>query len=157
MPNVEWLDGSGLTIDGGVLADEYLAAVGVSGVHVVGDAARWHHRGYAEAIRTEHWAVATDHAGAVGNTLTGTPTAVDDIPYVWTDQHGRRVQIAGRIEPGDEVVFAVDEAGPPAKFLALIGSNGVQHAVVSLGAAPLFVKQRLAMRSGEAPWPPVVG
>jgi 3-phenylpropionate/trans-cinnamate dioxygenase ferredoxin reductase subunit len=157
VPNVEWLEGSGLTIDGGVLADEYLAAVGASGVHVVGDVARWHHRGDAEAIRDEHWTAAIDHAEAVGKTLTGTPTPVDAIPYVWTDQYGRRLQIAGRIEPGDEVVFGVDEAGPPTKFLALVGSDGVQHAAISLGAAPLFVKHRLAMSSGEAPWPPVLG
>jgi NADPH-dependent 2,4-dienoyl-CoA reductase/sulfur reductase-like enzyme len=156
VPNVEWLAGSGLTIEGGVLADEYLAAVGVSAVHVVGDVARWQHRGYAETIRAEHWTAAIDHAEAVGKTLTGTPTLVDAIPYVWTDQYGRRLQIAGRIDPGDDVVFAVDETEPARRFLALFGSNGVQHAAISLRTAPLLARHRLAMSSGEAPWPPVL-
>ncbi|MCD4524217.1 NAD(P)/FAD-dependent oxidoreductase [Nocardioides sp. cx-173] len=154
VPNVEWLEGSGLTLDDGVVSDEFLAAVGVDGVHVVGDVARWHHLGYGEAVRAEHWTAATEHATAVAKTLTGTPTSVAEIPYAWTDQHGRRFQIAGHVRPGDEVVFVVDEAGPPVKFLALVGSGGEQHAAVSIGAAPLFVKERMKMRRGEATWPP---
>lgn len=156
VPNVEWLENSGLTLENGVLADEHLAAVGANNIHVVGDVARWHHRGYGETIRAEHWTAAIDHADAVGQSLTGTPTAVDGVPYIWTDQYGRRIQVAGRIDPDDEVVFAVDEAGPPSKLFAQFGSNGVQHAAISLGAAPMLIKSRIAMGQGEVPWPPVV-
>lgn len=154
VPNVEWLEGSGLTIEDGVVCDEHLQAA--PDVYAVGDVARWHHVGYQQTLRAEHWTTAIEHADAVARTLTGTPTTVGTVPYVWTDQYGKKLQIAGRLNPGDELIFVLDQE-EPRKFVALSGSNGTQHAVIAFAAPPAFIKQKQAMASGQAPWPPVQG
>src|SRR5262249_32923017 len=102
-PNTAWLAASGLPIDDGVVCDELLAAA--PGVHAVGDVARWHHPLYRGTVRAEHWTAAIEHAEAVAATLTVRPTACRSVPYVWSDQHGVKIQIAGRVEPTDEVRF----------------------------------------------------
>jgi 3-phenylpropionate/trans-cinnamate dioxygenase ferredoxin reductase subunit len=147
-PNVGWLASSGLALGDGVVCDAYLRAA--PGIYAVGDVARWHHDLYGETVRAEHWTAAVEHADAVGATLTGEPTRCVAIPLVWSDQHGVKFQIAGRVHDDDEVHFALDE---PGRFLALTGSHGVQHAAVAMSAPAALIKQRRRLAEG-ASWPP---
>lgn len=147
-PNVAWLARSGLDLADGVGCDEYLCAA--PGVYAVGDAARWHHPHYGRTMRCEHWTAATEHADAVAATLSGAPTACDGVPYVWSDQFGGKLQIAGVVQPDDEIRFVVDE---PGRFLALTGSSGVQHAAVALNAPAALIRQRMKLARNPA-WPP---
>jgi 3-phenylpropionate/trans-cinnamate dioxygenase ferredoxin reductase subunit len=53
VPNTEWLQGSGLTIDDGVVCDETTLAA--PGVVAAGDVARWTNPRFGESARVEHW------------------------------------------------------------------------------------------------------
>lgn len=150
-PNVGWLKSSGLLLQDGVVCDEYLAAA--PDVYAVGDVARWRHARYQQLVRTEHWTGAVEHAEAVAATLTGTPTTIDSIPYVWTDQYGLKLQIAGRLQAEDEIVFLLDQADP-LKWLGVAGSHGAQHAVVALSAPAAFIRHKQRMTHGQPTWPP---
>jgi 3-phenylpropionate/trans-cinnamate dioxygenase ferredoxin reductase subunit len=101
VPETRLLAGVGLDVRDGVVCDSRLAAVGVEGVHAVGDVARWRHPHYGEDVRVEHWTNAVETAAVVAANLTGTPTEHDAVPYVWTDQLGGRVQVFGRVRPQD--------------------------------------------------------
>ncbi len=147
-PATDWLAGSGLQIEDGIVCDEYLAAA--PGVYAVGDVARWYHPLYGRHVRCEHWSAAPEHAQAVAATLAGTPTVSADIPYVWSDQHGVKIQVAGRLDPADEIRFVIDE---PGKFVAVAGSNGEQHAAFALGAPAALIRQRIRLAQ-RPPWPP---
>lgn len=147
-PATGWLDGSGLQLDDGVVCDAYLAAA--PGVHAVGDVARWHHPVLDRLVRAEHWTAAGEHADAVAATLTGTPTAADSVPYVWSDQFGHKVQVAGFLAPGDDVHLLVDS---PEKFVAVAGSGDVQSAALALNAPGALVRQRIKL-AARPPWPP---
>jgi len=149
-PNTGWLEGSGLQIADGVVCDEYLRAA--PNVHAVGDLARWHHPLYGETVRAEHWTAAVEQADAVAATLTGAPTVCDNVPLVWTDQFGVKVQIAGRIHPDDEIRYLSDDADKR-RFVAVTGSHGVQHAAVAMSSPAALIRQRMAIARG-APWPP---
>ena len=59
-PNTGWLDGSGLTIDNGVVCDATCLAA--PGVTAAGDVARWPNHRFDEVARVEHW----DHAIDMG-------------------------------------------------------------------------------------------
>ncbi len=125
VPNVGWLHGSGLTIDDGVVCDEYLSAG--EGIYAVGDVARWHNPRYGEPMRMEHWTSAGEQATALASTLTGTPTSCTVLPYVWSDQFGKRLQIFGRIRPGDEVELVFEEGD---RFVATAtGADGLEGVV----------------------------
>ena len=52
VPNTEWLEGSGLTIDNGVVCDETTLAA--PGVVAAGDVARWPNPLFDEVMRVEH-------------------------------------------------------------------------------------------------------
>ncbi len=138
VPNVGWLRGSGVPLDDGVLCDRYLRAA--DGVYAVGDVARWHHPHYDRPVRMEHWTSAGEQATALAATLTGTPTPCTLLPYVWSDQFGRRLQIFGRIEPDDEVELVFEEGD---RFVALARRDGRLEAAVAYDA----LKQALPYRA----------
>lgn len=98
LPSDRWLASSGLPIDDGLVCDELCRASVDGSVFAVGDVARWYHPVHQRLVRVEHWTNAVDQAACVAHNLThpddGRPYA--PIPYVWTDQHGCKLQIVGR-------------------------------------------------------------
>ena len=68
-PSTDWLAGSGLSIENGVVCDDRLFAA--DGVVAAGDVARWlwHHDGEDELIRIEHWEVAAQAGMAAAHSL----------------------------------------------------------------------------------------
>jgi NADPH-dependent 2,4-dienoyl-CoA reductase/sulfur reductase-like enzyme len=139
-PNVGWLRGSGLPLEDGVLCDEYLRAA--DGVYAVGDVARWHNPRYDLPMRMEHWTSAGEQATALATTLTGTPTPCAVLPYVWSDQFGRRLQIFGRVEPGDEIEVVYDEGD---RFVALARRAGRLEGAVGYDALKQVLPYRMRL------------
>jgi len=121
VPNDRWLASSGLLVANGVVCDELCRAVGADGVYAAGDVARWHHPGERAEVRVEHWTNAVDQAGCVAHNLAhpDDPRPYAPSPYVWSDQHGWKFQIAGHPEQGSELELVGDLEGdrPRAAFL----------------------------------------
>lgn len=149
VPETGWLQGSGLDLRDGVVCDERLTARGVEGVYAVGDVARWHHPRYGEDVRVEHWTNAVESANVVAGNITGTPTAHQALPYVWSDQLGARLQIYGRVRPQDRVeVVHGDLEG---SFVALCGGDGLLQGAVGFGAMTKLLPYRQLLLTG-ATW-----
>jgi 3-phenylpropionate/trans-cinnamate dioxygenase ferredoxin reductase subunit len=102
VPSTAWLEGSGLKVDNGVCTDAGMVTE-LPTVVAVGDVARWT-RG-ATSHRHEHWTSAGEQATvAAHNLLAGTTSAtVAPSGYVWSEQYGRMLQLAGHPSPGDRV------------------------------------------------------
>jgi 3-phenylpropionate/trans-cinnamate dioxygenase ferredoxin reductase subunit len=129
VPNVEWLDGSGLEVGNGVVCDEALFAA--DGVVAAGDIARWPWKG--SPVRIEHWEVASQMGTAAARSLLagrGNAPAFDPVPYFWSDQYGLRLQMLGRPDPGDEV--AIVHGSLDDKFVALYGRQGKLTAALAV-------------------------
>ncbi|MBR7833117.1 NAD(P)/FAD-dependent oxidoreductase [Actinospica durhamensis] len=112
VPCTEWLAGSGLKLDNGVVTDGFLRAVGVDDVFAVGDVARWPHPGRGFHIRAEHWTNAGDQARYVAIAITqGAQAAYESTDYVWSDQYDWKVNAVGWRDPeGSSVVIGDLEA-----------------------------------------------
>ncbi len=125
--NTEWLQSSGLVLDGGVVVDENLLASPTIGA--LGDVAKFPFKG--ELTRIEHWQVATDHAAALSLHWAKGEKAPDMVPYFWSDQYGKKIQMLGHPHPSDDVVKVAgsDEEG---KWLALYSRGGVVTGILSL-------------------------
>lgn len=105
-PETAWLEGSGLTLDNGVLCDA--RCVAAEGVVAAGDVARWPNAVFGEVMRVEHWDNAISQGRHAAENLVrlmagddGTPYA--PVPWFWSDQYDAKIQYAGRGAPTDEV------------------------------------------------------
>ncbi|WP_261559883.1 NAD(P)/FAD-dependent oxidoreductase [Frankia tisae] len=125
-PETGWLAGSGLGLDRGVVVDEHLAAGWDEGgvgpaeppVVVVGDCAAWWSRRYGRRLRVEHWECAQGSPAVAAATLLGGEAVYDPVPYFWSEQFGRMVQVVGLAGEQDTLVWRGDPttvAEPAAK------------------------------------------
>ncbi len=160
-PNVEWLAGSGLEIDRGVVVDEHLeASVDVA---AVGDVARFAWPGPlgTERIRVEHWQVAADHALALASWWTGRGTPPPLVPYFWSDQYGTKIQLLGHPHADDEVDVVLGQPTED-RWLALYHRGGRVSGAVARRYPRALMLARSLVESGapleealhDAPWAP---
>ncbi|MFG3254634.1 NAD(P)/FAD-dependent oxidoreductase [Streptomyces sp. NPDC048172] len=135
-PRTDWLEGSGLALDDGVVCDRG-GATSVPGVVAAGDVAR------TDGVRSEHWTSATRQPEvAVRNLLAGTTVETHSgLPYFWSDQYGVRLQFAGRRAPGDTVRLA--EGSPEDRsFLAVYERDGTPTAALAMNRPRPFMRLR---------------
>ena len=104
VPATAWLEGSGLTLDGGILCDSRGEAA--PGVFAAGDVARIPNGWIGDAPRIEHWSNAVEQAAFVAESaLDGDSGRVfSSVPYFWSDQYDRKIQFVGLARPHDEMV-----------------------------------------------------
>lgn len=139
-PNTAWLSGSGLTLENGVVCDEYCRAA--PDVTAVGDVSRFFHAGYGALMRLEHWTNATEQAVvAMGNLINpDQPRRYVPVPFFWTDQYDQKWQLAGRINPGDHM-YAVQGDPAAGSFFALFGPDPAgEHQPVAGDIAGAFTR-----------------
>jgi NADPH-dependent 2,4-dienoyl-CoA reductase/sulfur reductase-like enzyme len=142
-PSVEWLTDSGLTLDDGVLCDDR-GATSMSGVVAVGDCASWYDAALGRHHRVEHWTGAREQAPVAAATLLsgGTaPVRPRRPPYVWSDLHGRRIQMAGHRELADSMAV---EAGSveECSFLVVYRRDGDPVAALAVDQPQQFMSVR---------------
>ena len=127
VPNTGWLEGSGLTLDDGVVCDATTLAA--PGVVAAGDVARWPSRRFGELMRVEHWDNAITMGVQAARRLLawlesdsdggdGDFEPYDPVPWFWSDQYDRKIQLAGRSAGADEV-RVVDGSTEERRFVAL--------------------------------------
>ena len=154
IPNTAWLEGSGLTVEDGVLCDETTLAA--PGVVAAGDVARWPNPLFGEVMRVEHWEHAIDMGAHAARRLLAWAAAPSDpaaamaygpVPWFWSDQYDRKLQLAGRVRPDDElavVAGSIEER----RFTALYGRNGRVVGAFAMNMPARVVKYRQAIAAG---------
>jgi NADPH-dependent 2,4-dienoyl-CoA reductase/sulfur reductase-like enzyme len=151
-PNTEWLDGSGLTIDNGVLCDETCAAA--PGVVAAGDVARWPNARFGETMRVEHWDNAVEMGAHAARTLLamaggGNGEPYTPVPWFWSDQYDRKIQLAGRASAGDEVAVVAGSI-EERKFVAFYGREGRIVGVLGMNMPAKVMRWRQLVEEGAA-------
>jgi NADPH-dependent 2,4-dienoyl-CoA reductase/sulfur reductase-like enzyme len=130
--DLAWLEGSGLTLDNGIVVDRDLQAA--PNVAAIGDVARFTVSSALgdEVARIEHWEVATEHAAELARYwASGERSTSVTIPYFWSDQYGKKIQMLGHPHPSDDVVM-VEGSRDEGKWLALYSRDGYVTGAVSL-------------------------
>ncbi|OBF79964.1 pyridine nucleotide-disulfide oxidoreductase [Mycobacterium sp. 852002-51163_SCH5372311] len=137
-PATEWLDGSGIEVDNGVICDE-AGRTSAPNVWALGDVASWRDPTGHQA-RVEHWSNVADQARVVVPAMLGqdVPSAVV-VPYFWSDQYDVKIQCLGEPEATD-IVHLVEDDGR--KFLAYYERDGVLVGVVGGGMPGKVMKVR---------------
>jgi NADPH-dependent 2,4-dienoyl-CoA reductase/sulfur reductase-like enzyme len=143
-PNVEWLAGSGLAIDGGVITDA-AGATNLPGVAATGDCAASFSPYAGRVVRGEHWTNALEQPATAVATLLGSAASgrsPSPVPYFWSDQYGVRIQFAGHRTDGDTVRIVEGEPDDRS-FLAVYERNGCPVAVLGMNQPKLTRWRRL--------------
>ena len=130
--NVEWLATSGLRIDNGVVVDEHFMAA--DAVAAIGDVARfaWSSVTGRDSVRIEHWEVANGHASTLAKLwTTGEEPAEMMVPYFWSDQYAKKIQLLGHPRASDEIL-RVSGSDAALKWIGLYSRDGIVTGVVTL-------------------------
>lgn len=149
IPNTEWLEGSGLEIDDGVVCDETCLAA--PGVVAAGDVARWPNRLFGQSMRVEHWDNAIDQGMAAARRLLAGEGAEPfaPVPWFWSDQYDRKIQLAGRSGSDDEVVIVTGSL-EERRFAAIYGRAGRIVAVLGFNRPRHVMQYRRLIARGAA-------
>jgi NADPH-dependent 2,4-dienoyl-CoA reductase/sulfur reductase-like enzyme len=151
-PVTDWLEGSGIEVDNGVVCD---ATGRASAPHVwaIGDVASWRNS-VGDQVRVEHWSNVADQARAMVATMLGKDVpAAASVPYFWSDQYDVKIQCLGEPEATDTVHIVEDDGR---KFLAFYERDGVVAGVVGGGMPGKVMKVRFKIAAG-APIADVLG
>ena len=120
-PRVELAKLAGLTVENGIVVDEFLAT-SVPDVFAAGDvAATWNTR-YNKRIRMEHWANALNQGPVAARNMLGQHTAYEKLPYFYSDQYDLGMEYNGYADDWDRVVVRGDRSGR--EFLAFWLKDG---------------------------------
>ncbi|MFG2089674.1 MULTISPECIES: NAD(P)/FAD-dependent oxidoreductase [unclassified Spirillospora] len=144
--DVEWLAGSGLHLEDGIACDRHGRALGADHVFAAGDIAGWATADGGSGRRIEHWNSAQEQARCLAATLLDPerPQAPGDVPMVWSDQHGRTIQILGAVDPAVEPRLVEDAD----RLLALWDADGRVIGAVSLAWPRGSLAARRAIAGG---------
>jgi 3-phenylpropionate/trans-cinnamate dioxygenase ferredoxin reductase subunit len=150
-PNTAWLEGSGLELADGVVCDHTLQAA--PGVVAAGDLARWPSARYGELLRVEHWETAVQQGEAAARRLLADDSEAepfDPVPWFWSDQYDRKIQLAGR-SGADHDVELVHGSFDEKRFVALYGRDGVVRGVLGFNR-PRHVMQLRQLVADQVSW-----
>lgn len=140
-PNTEWLKGSGVHLDNGVVTDAY-GETNVPDVYAVGDVAHFQRESSDQHVRVEHWTNAEEMARAVvRNAIHEGREVYHTIPMVWSDQYDLKLQIVGY--PGEfdrEVVTMLEEE--TGHCLILRGKDGFLTSAIGFNRASTLVRMK---------------
>lgn len=137
-PATDWLDGSGIEVDNGVVCDES-GRTSAPHVWALGDVASWRDAA-GHQVRVEHWSNVADQTRVVVPAMLGreVPSTVV-VPYFWSDQYDVKIQCLGEPEATDTVHIVEDDGR---KFLAYYERDGALVGVVGGGLPGKVMKVR---------------
>jgi NADPH-dependent 2,4-dienoyl-CoA reductase/sulfur reductase-like enzyme len=143
-PATDWLVGSGVTLDNGVICDE-VGRTSEPHVWALGDVASWRDSD-GHQVRVEHWSNVAEQARVMVPAMLGLEVpALVVVPYFWSDQYDVKIQCLGEPRAGD-VVHIVDDDGR--KFLAYYERDGALVGVVGGGMPGKVMKARAKVAAG---------
>jgi NADPH-dependent 2,4-dienoyl-CoA reductase/sulfur reductase-like enzyme len=119
IPNVEWLQGSGLDTPGSLVCDSHCMLE--ERIACAGDVARWPTSLLGgQLVTVEHWTHAAEQGRIAGRNVMVDPgerLAYDPVPSFWSDQYGVKIQAIGLPAYADSVKI-VESSGDWDKIVA---------------------------------------
>lgn len=94
MPNCELAQDAGLSVDNGIVVDQFMCTSDPD-ILAIGDCANHPHPVYQRRIRVESVPNALEQARVAASMIVGKPQAHAAIPWFWSDQYHLKLQMTG--------------------------------------------------------------
>jgi NADPH-dependent 2,4-dienoyl-CoA reductase/sulfur reductase-like enzyme len=104
VPMTDWLEGSGLQLDNGVVVNDRWET-GADGVWSAGDVARFYDPLFQRPRRIEHWSNANYSGTEVGRLIAGGDARYDVVSTFFSEVFGFTFKMFGDVDECDEIVF----------------------------------------------------
>jgi 3-phenylpropionate/trans-cinnamate dioxygenase ferredoxin reductase subunit len=126
-PNTEFLEGSGIEVDNGVVVDEFCRSSDPD-VFAAGDVANAWDPELGRRVRVEHYDNAAKQGAAAAANMLGTDEAHRDSHWFWSDQYEHNLQAVGLATDYDHVVIRREDADGHAFVAFYLKGDRVQAA-----------------------------
>lgn len=148
-PNTEWLAGSGLALDDGLVCDQFSAAA--PGIYGAGDVAGWHNTHFTTSMRIEHRTNAAEQGMAAARNLLGAQQPFTPVPYFWSDQYDMKIRAFGHLRGHHEVRIAEGNL-QQRKFIAVYRTDDHLTGVLAIGMPPKTIYPWRHAIAARTPW-----
>ena len=137
LPNIELAAAAGLTVNNGIVVDEYCRTSDAD-IVAAGDCTLHYNKFYDRWLRLESVQNAADQSRTAAATLCGKKIPYDTLPWFWSDQFDVKLQMTGLSQGYDEVITRGDRQHGRS-FAAFYRRNGVVIAVDAINRPPEFM------------------
>jgi NADPH-dependent 2,4-dienoyl-CoA reductase/sulfur reductase-like enzyme/nitrite reductase/ring-hydroxylating ferredoxin subunit len=129
-PSTALAEQAGLTVENGVVVDEYLQT-NVPGIFAAGDIARWPDPHTGERLRIEHWVVAERQGQTAARNMLGFRERFDSVPFFWSAHYELTISYVGHASRWDriEIAGSLGDRDCRAEFIR----DGKRLAVATIG------------------------
>jgi NADPH-dependent 2,4-dienoyl-CoA reductase/sulfur reductase-like enzyme len=148
VPNVELAENAGLSVDNGIVVDEYGRVDGRDDVFAAGDVANYPSPVLGTRLRVEHEDHANTHGKVVGANMAGAHQPYDHIPFFYSDLFDLGYEAVGQVDSRLEAV--ADWQEPFRKgTVTYIGDDGRPKGFLLWNVWDKVDAARAALQSGE--------